>query len=80
MGTVMDLPNVPAVLFTKKRRHIPRITGYPVLRPWIFIRNILFIPPLGAEWVEWRPVHSGIGMWNRKTRAFHILSILIPEF
>ena len=46
---------------------------------WIFIRNILFILPLGAEWMEWRSVHSGIGMWNRKTRAFYILAILIPE-
>ena len=46
---------------------------------WIFIRNILFILPLGAEWMEWLSVHSGIGMRNRKTRAFYILSILIPE-
>ena len=46
---------------------------------WIFIRNILFILPLGAEWMEWRSVHSGIGMRNRKTRAFYILTILIPE-
>ncbi len=28
--TVMDLPNVLAVLFTKERSHIPRITGYAV--------------------------------------------------
>ena len=28
METVLDLPNVLAVLFTKERRHIPRITGY----------------------------------------------------
>ena len=46
---------------------------------WIFIRNILFILPLGAEWMEWRSVHSGIGMRNRKTRVFYILAILIPE-
>ena len=46
---------------------------------WIFIRNILFILPLGAEWMEWRSVHSGIGMQNRKTRVFYILAILIPE-
>ena len=26
--TVLDLPNVLAVLYTKERRHIPRITGY----------------------------------------------------
>ena len=26
--TVLDLPNVLAVLCTKERRHIPRITGY----------------------------------------------------
>ena len=135
--TVLDLPNVLAVLYTKERRHIPGITGYacclrqsfaklpfsctkhhwkkprtfgtmkleamfhcvqkcnlifsPVetyLNPqrssrrppsWIFIRNILFILPLGAEWMEWRSVHSGIGMRNRKTRAFYILTILIPE-
>jgi len=38
---------------------------------WIFIRNILFILPLGAEWMEWRSVHSGIGMRNRKTRVFY---------
>jgi len=46
---------------------------------WIFIGNILFILPLGEEWMEWRSVHSGIGMRNRKTRAFYILTILIPE-
>ena len=28
METVLDLPNVLALLFTKERRHIPRITGY----------------------------------------------------
>ena len=28
---------------------------------WILIRIILFILPLGAEWMEWRSVHSGIG-------------------
>ena len=28
METVLDLPNFLAVLFTKERRHIPRITGY----------------------------------------------------
>ena len=44
-----------------------------------FIRNILFILPLGAEWMEWRSVHSGIGMRNKRTREFHILAILIPE-
>ena len=27
--------------------------------------------------MEWHSVHSGIGMRNRKTRAFYILSILI---
>ena len=43
------------------------------------IRNILFILPLGAEWIEWRSVHSGIWMRNKRTRAFHILAILIPE-
>ena len=26
--TVLDLPNVLAVLFTKERKHIPQITGY----------------------------------------------------
>ena len=26
--TVLDLPIVLAVLYTKERRHIPRITGY----------------------------------------------------
>ena len=26
--TVLDLPNVLAVLYTKERRHIPQITGY----------------------------------------------------
>ena len=26
--TVLDLPNVLAVLYTKERSHIPRITGY----------------------------------------------------
>ena len=46
---------------------------------WTFIRNILFILPLGAEWMEWHSVHSEIGMRNRKTRAFYILAILIPE-
>ena len=48
---------------------------------WIFIRNILFILPLGAEWMEWRSAHSysGIGMRNRKTRVFYILATLIPE-
>ena len=29
--------------------------------------------------MEWHSVHSGIGMRNRKTRAFYILAILIPE-
>ena len=29
--------------------------------------------------MEWHSVHSRIGMRNRKTRAFYILSILIPE-
>ena len=42
------------------------------------IRSILFILPLGAERMEWHSVHSGIGMRNRKTRAFYILAILIP--
>ena len=46
---------------------------------WIFIRNILFILPLAAEWMEWRSVHSGIGIQNRKTRVFYILAILVPE-
>ena len=46
---------------------------------WIFIRNILIILPLWAEWMEWRSVHSGIGMRNKKTRVFYILAILIPE-
>ena len=41
---------------------------------WIFIRNILFILPRGAEWMEWRSVHSGIEMRNRKTRVFYILA------
>ena len=121
--TVLDLPNVLAVLYTKERRHPsnhgflvrnitkkkPRTFGTMKLeamfhcvqkcnlifspvetylnpqrssrRPpsWIFIRNILFILPLGAEWMEWRSVHSRIGMRNRKTRAFYILTILIPE-
>ena len=45
---------------------------------WIFIRNILFVLPLGAEWMEWS-VHSGMGMRNRKTRVFYMLAILIPE-
>ena len=36
---------------------------------WTFIRSILFILPLGAEWMEGRSVHSEIGMRNRKTRA-----------
>ena len=26
--TVLDLPNILAVLYTKERRHIPRITGF----------------------------------------------------
>ena len=43
------------------------------------IRNILFILPLEAEWMEWRSVHSGIWMRNKRMRAFHILAILIPE-
>ena len=44
------------------------------------IRSIrLFILPLGVEWMEWHSVHSGIGMRNRKTRAFCILATLIPE-
>ena len=30
--TVLDLPNVLAVLCTKERRHIPRITGYAYCR------------------------------------------------
>ena len=47
---------------------------------WIFIHNILFILPLGAEWLEWCSIHSGIGMQHRKTRTFYILVILIPEF
>ena len=29
---------------------------------WIFIRNILFILPPGAEWMEWRSVQAGIGI------------------
>ena len=49
------------------------------LPSWIFIHNILFILPLGAEWLEWYAIHSGIGMRNRKTRTFYILVILIPE-
>ena len=43
------------------------------------IRNILFILTLGAEWMEWRSVHSGICMRNKRTRGFHILAILFPE-
>ena len=47
---------------------------------WIFIRSILFILLLGAEWMECRSVHSGIGMRNKKkVHTFHILAILIPE-
>ena len=42
-------------------------------------RNILFNPPLGAEWMAWRSVYSRIWMRNERTRAFHILAILIPE-
>ncbi len=30
METVIGLPNVLVVLFTKERRHIPRITGYAI--------------------------------------------------
>ena len=116
--TVLDLPNVLAVLYTKERRHLESRAMQRMLflhirylkleamfhcvrkcnlifspvetylnpqrssrRPpsWIFIRNILFILPLGAERMEWRSVHSGIGMRNRKTGAFYILAILIPE-
>ena len=44
-----------------------------------WIRNILFILSLGAEWMEWRSDHSGIWMQNKRTRAFHVLAILIPE-
>ena len=29
---------------------------------YIFIRNILFILPLGGEWKEWRSVHSGMDL------------------
>ena len=43
------------------------------------IRNILFILPLGAEWMEWRTVPSRIWVQNKRMRAFHILAILIPE-
>ena len=43
------------------------------------IRNILFILPLGAEWMEWRSVHSGIWMRNKRTRAFHILNFKILQ-
>ena len=46
---------------------------------WIFIRYILLILHLGAEWMEWRSVHSGIWMQNKRMRAFHILAILILE-
>ena len=35
------------------------------------IRSILSILLLGAEWMEWHSVHSGIGMWNKKTRILH---------
>ena len=42
-------------------------------------RNILFILPLGAEWMAWRSVYSRIWMRNERKRAFHILAILIPE-
>ena len=37
---------------------------------WIFIRNNLFILRLGAKWMEWHSVHSGIGMRNRKRAHF----------
>ena len=43
------------------------------------IRNILFILPLGAEWMEWRTVPSRIWVRNKRMHAFHILAILIPE-
>jgi len=33
------------------------------------VHNILFILPLGAQWLEWCSIHSGIGMRNRKTRT-----------
>ena len=49
------------------------------LRSWIFICHIWFILPMGAEWKEWRSVRSEIRMRNKRTRAFHILAILIPE-
>ena len=107
--TVLDLPDVLAVLCTKERIHNPLTFGAMKLeamfhrvqkcnlifspvetylnpqrlsrRPpsWIFIRNIPFILPPGAQWMERRSVLSGIGMGNRKMHAFYILAILIPE-
>ncbi len=50
---------VLVVLFTKEGRHIPLIRGYAVAI-LDSIRNILFILPMGAEWMEWRSVHFGI--------------------
>ena len=74
---VLDLPNVlifsPVETYLNPQRSSCRPPSL------IFIRNILFILPLGAEWIEWRSVHSRIGMRNRKTRSFYILAILIPE-
>ena len=42
METVLDLPNVLAVLYTKERRHIPRITGHAdnVVPAYFLVRNI----------------------------------------
>ena len=43
------------------------------------IRNILFILPQGTEWMEWRSVHSGIRMRNKRTRAFYIPELWINK-
>ena len=42
METVLDLPNVLAVLYTKERRHIPQITGHAdnVVPAYFLVRNI----------------------------------------
>ncbi len=81
MGTVMDLLNFSGSAIYKGEEIHPSNHGVSRPPPWMFICNILFILLLVAEWTEGRSVHSGIGMHsacNRKTRAFHILAILIP--
>ena len=71
METVMDLPKVLPDFFSPAGTYLNPQRSSRRLPSWIFIRNILFILLLGAEWLKRCSVHSGIGMRNKKEKGAH---------